>query len=536
MSKTKSLSVTLSVLALTAANPAFADITAEELWSVWQDQAAQFGYNLEAQSTATSDGLTLTNVTNSIEIEEATLTGTIAQITMTNQTDGTVSITVSDSLTYAITGIEENDGPSAVTLQFGLTGFAGTASGDAQNLTLTSGFDQIALLDLSFDGIDPSEVPEMDYTMLFDGYTTTATYDLTDPSLTDFTSTASLAGFTLALDMFEPAGSSSPAPTPQPLPTQPAPGKVVQPEAPAPTPAPTPGGGRGDGEVHINIELADMDATADGTMPRGIDWIEMETLPEGFDFNGEATYTSASAAFMFQDRGDMIDFDASNTGGSIGFGMSGDNLSYALSATGVSVNLAASDMPFPVAATAESTALSIDMPLSQQAQPSPFAASIAYRGVAVDESLWSMIDPGQAVPRTPATVVVDLSGTVQLFVDLLTMDPESMMAPPGELRDLTLNELQVSFGGAELTGTGDVDFAPGQMMPMPVGAVDLSVTGANGLIQSLSDGGLLPPQQAGMARGMLGMFAIPGSGPDSFTSTIEFQPDGSITANGVPLQ
>jgi hypothetical protein len=39
-----------------------------------------------------------------------------------------------------------------------------------------------------------------------------------------------------------------------------------------------------------------------------------------------------------------------------------------------------------------------------------------------------------------------------------------------------------------------------------------------------------------MARGMLGMFAIPGAGPDSYTSTIEFLPGGAITANGVPLQ
>jgi hypothetical protein len=39
-----------------------------------------------------------------------------------------------------------------------------------------------------------------------------------------------------------------------------------------------------------------------------------------------------------------------------------------------------------------------------------------------------------------------------------------------------------------------------------------------------------------MARGMLGMFAIPGTTADSYTSTIEFLPGGGITANGMPLQ
>ena len=533
MSKTKLLSLTLSTIALTAASPALADITADELWTIWQEQSSQFGYSISADVTPTGTGLTLRNITNSFPIEEVTLTSTIDEITMTNQPDGSVAITVSDGLTYAITGIEDSDAPDAITLRFAMTGFSGTASGDARNLTLTSGFDQIALTDISFDGIDPSELPQMDHTLTLDGYSTTATYDFTDPAMTGFTSTASLEAFTLALDMLEPGGRSGVTQA-QPLPEQPAPGKQVT-EAPAPTP--TPGGSGGDeGELHLDIALANLVATAEGRLPRGVDWMTMERLPEGSSVSGELTYSSASAAFMFEDRWETIDVSASNEGGSIGFGFSNDAISYALAANSVSMSVAAADLPFPIAATAESTGMSIDIPLSAQDQPSPFGASIAYRGVSVDDSLWSMIDPGQAVPRNPATIVVDLSGTVQLFTDIMTAEAMEMTAPPGELRSMTLNELEVSFGGADITGTGDVTFAPGQLMPMPVGSVDLSLTGANGLIQSLSNGGLLPPEQAGMARGMLGMFAIPGASADSFTSTIEFNADGSITANGVPLQ
>ena len=533
MSKTKHLSLTLSTLALTVASPALADITADELWSVWQEQATQFGYAINAEATSTGDALTLRNITNSFPIEEMTLTSTIDEITMTNQPDGSVAITVSDGITYEITGLEGGDAPDAIILRFGLTGFTGTASGDTRNLTLTTGFDRIALNDVSFEGIDPAEVPEMDHTLTLDGYSTTARYDFNDPAMMGLASTASLDGFTLSLDMTEPVGQSG-GQAPQPLPVEPAPGKQVT-DAPAPTP--TPGGGSGDaGELHLDIDLANLEATAEGTLPRGVDWMTMESLPEGTSIDGEMTYSSANAAFMFQDRGETIDLSAANAGGSIGFGFSNDAISYAIAASGVSMNVAASDLPFPVAATAESTGISIEMPLSAQDQPSPFGASITYRGVSVDDSLWSMVDPGRAIPRSPATVVVDLSGTVQLFTDLMTADAMEMTAPPGELRSMTLNELEVSFGGAELTGTGDVNFASGQMMPIPVGAVELNLTGANGLIQSLTEGGLLPPDQAGMARGMLGMFAIPGASADSFTSTIDFGADGSITANGVPLQ
>lgn len=536
MSKMKSLSLSLSTAALLAATPAMADINADQLWAIWQEQAAEFGYTLTAQAAPNGSGLTLTNVTNTVMIEEVSISGSIPQITLTNQADGSVIISAADTMTYSITGFDDADAPDAVNIQLSLQGFGGFASGSPDMLTLNTGFERVSVVNVDFVGGDPSEMPEVIHNISLDGYGASATYDLSNPAMLDFTASGTLAGLTFDVEMFEPASGAEPDLAPTPQPNLPAPGKVVPPAPPQPTPMPAPTGGRGDGHLSLSIALAGMDSTSTGTMPRGIDWMTIDTFPAGFSVSGDATYSSASAGLMFVDTYENVDFSASNTGGSIGFGVSQEHIRYALAATGVTLNLATNEMPFPVAASADSTALSIDMPLAQSATPSPFSASIAYQGVAVEESLWAMVDPGQAIPRTPATVIVDLSGTVQLFVDLMMIDPESLMAPPGELRDLTLNNLQVSFGGAELTGSGDVDFAPGQMVPMPVGSVDLSLTGANSLIQSLSQGGLLPAPQAGMAQGMLGMFAIPGAGPDSYTSTIEFLPGGGITANGVPLQ
>ena len=540
MSKMKSLSFTLPAAALLAATPAMADITADELWAIWQQQAADFGYTISAQATPSGNGLVLSNVTNTMMIEEVAVSGSIEQVTLTNRDDGTVAISVGDRMMYRISGFEGSDAPDSVDIMLSLAGFSGTASGSAQNLQIVSGFERIAVESVEFVGGDPSEMPDMIHDVSLTGYSATASYDLSDPANLGFTATGSLDALTFNVEMFEPAGNGGGAPMPQPIPQQPtypAPGKVVMPQLlPEPAPMPQPTGGRGEGHLELVIGMTGLQSTSTGTMPRGIDWMTIETMPAGFSISGDASYSSANASFDFVDGRDMIDFSASNTGGSVGFGMSMDNLRYALAATGVELSLASNEMPFPVAASAESTGLSIDVPLAQSATPSPFSASIAYRGVSVDEGLWAMVDPGQAIPRTPATVVLDLSGTMQLFVDLMTMDPTALSAPPGELRDLTLNELRISFGGAELTGTGDVDFTPGQMIPMPVGAVELSLTGANGLIQSLSQGGLLPPDQAGMARGMLGMFAIPGATADSYTSTIEFLPGGGITANGMPLQ
>jgi hypothetical protein len=68
-------------------------------------------------------------------------------------------------------------------------------------------------------------------------------------------------------------------------------------------------------------------------------------------------------------------------------------------------------------------------------------------------------------------------------------------------------------------------------MPKPVGAVDLSLTGGNRLIDTLVAMGVVPEDQAGFARMMLGLYAVP-SGEDALTSKIEFKEDGGIYANG----
>ncbi len=548
MTKLKSLSLSLSSVALLAATPAFADITAEELWSVWQTQATNTGSTLTGQATQTDDGLVITDVTNMVPIEEAMLATVIPEFTMTNNADGTVSLSMSDTLYYSITGIPEPDAPDEIRFVFAQTGFSGTASGDAQNLLVESSIDELSFEassesmnagSLQFTGGDLSDLPNFDASILVTGLSSSSTYDFSNPEILGLDGTGGIASFSLTFNASEGGGAApgqdanpgfSPAPQPQ------APGKAgptSQPVAPTPQPLQAMGGNE---EMSLSIALADLTADASVTMPVGIDWTVVEAYPAGFAINGDMSYSMADVAFAFQDDYEDIDFSTSNQGGTIGFGMSEDNLRYALTGQNVQLNISGGDIPFPVSISADTTGFGIDMPLSAQGQPSPFAASMNYRGLSVDEGLWGMIDPTGAIPRTPATVVFDITGTLQLFQDLMMMDPMTMTGPPGEIRDLTINNLQVSVAGAELIGSGDLDFTPGQIIPMPVGQVDLSLTGANTLIGTLSNAGLLPPQQAGMARGMLGMFAIPGASPDSYNSTIEFGPGGSITANGVPLQ
>jgi hypothetical protein len=72
-------------------------------------------------------------------------------------------------------------------------------------------------------------------------------------------------------------------------------------------------------------------------------------------------------------------------------------------------------------------------------------------------------------------------------------------------------------------------------MPMPLGAIDLKLVGANGLMDKLVTMGLMPQDQAMFARMMMGLYAVP-AGEDEMTSKIEFKEGGEILANGQRIQ
>ncbi|MEJ6477729.1 MAG: DUF2125 domain-containing protein, partial [Octadecabacter sp.] len=152
-------------------------------------------------------------------------------------------------------------------------------------------------------------------------------------------------------------------------------------------------------------------------------------------------------------------------------------------------------------------------------------------------------DPGEILPRDPATVSIELSGTATPFFDLL--DPEqaeaaAMSERPGELNTLSLDGLKLAVAGALVTGNGRFVFDNDDLQtfdgfPRPKGAVTLNINGVNSLIDKLIQMGLLPAEEAMGGRMMLGMFATP-VGDDMLTSTIEVNDEGHVLANGQRLR
>ena len=163
-------------------------------------------------------------------------------------------------------------------------------------------------------------------------------------------------------------------------------------------------------------------------------------------------------------------------------------------------------------------------------------AEIALRNVVVSESIYSMFDPSQNITRSPVNVVANLSANVQPNIDWT--NPEAAFsgnpADIGAIQDITINEVLITAGGAEITAEGGATIDNSMGFPFPTGKVTITAAGVQALVNGLVGMGVIPQDQAGMAMGMMMAFARPGANADEFISDIEFSPQG-VTANGVPL-
>ena len=203
------------------------------------------------------------------------------------------------------------------------------------------------------------------------------------------------------------------------------------------------------------------------------------------------------------------------------------------------------DLPFPIAGQIGRSEGRIVAPVTETDGAVPVELRMTLEEVSLDEAIWALFDPQEQLPRDPMTVVLDLSGEAALSRDPLDIMRMMQVSPAeetlGRIENVELNELVVRAVGAEVTSSGafeidNEDFETFPGVPAPSGSVDLRVSGANGLIDTLVAMGLVPEEQAMGTRMMLGMFGTPGEGEDVITSTIEVTEDGQVLANGQRLR
>lgn len=491
MTFSKGFGASALMAALLSSTAAHADITPEEVWGNWQSMIESMGQTVAVGSSARDgDTLVVSGVAISDELANGSFSVTLDEIRLTDQGDGTVAVLLPPNIPYTMAVAPEGETPldmmATVSQQEAAIIVSGTAADSTYDYTATS-------LEVMMKGAAGAEgVPPMDTT-----FTVTApkgSYHVITDAGRSGTSTFAAERVAYAV-----AGTS-----PDDL-----------------------------AAFATNGTLTGLTGTGEFTFPEGIDMANMAAaMQAGLRMAGAYAFESGQGNSTFGGpEAGSIDFTGG--AGTLNFAMSSAGLVYGGTGGEMTMNFTGAAVPVPLSGKLQESAFNLTMPVAKSEAVQPFGLVMKLIGLELSDELWGMFDPTAQLPRDPASLIVDVSGDGKLGVDMFDAQALESLgeSAPGELNSVTLNELKVAAAGAELTGKGSATFDNTAGVPMPLGAVDLRLVGANALMGKLVAMGLLPEDQVIGMQMMMGLFAVP-DGEDALKSKIEFKEGGSIFANG----
>jgi Uncharacterized protein conserved in bacteria (DUF2125) len=500
----RSLSCTTALALVLSAPVALADVTPEEVWQSWQGLATAAGQDLTFDdATQTGDSLVVTGlVLTYTDTLGGSFSASMDRLTFTDNGDGTVSVTMADSYPMTLAFPDDGEGPTALKLTVTQPGTVVTAGGSA---TETSYAVVAPLVSITLDeGTGPGGQPleteaELELTDM------TASYVVqTEGEATTLDSNFAAKGMALSLS-----------------------GKGLD----------------GGGEGTVTLSLADLAGSTKGNF-LGAEIMEnmAVALNAGFMTQSSLSFGAMALNADIAEATGPVKLAGSLTGGSFDLAIDKEKMAYSTAVTGGDFTASGPEIPFPeVAVSFAESAVSFLMPVSKSDQPQEFSMVTKLVDLTVSEDIWGLVDPAAVLSRGPASFVLDVTGTGYWDQDI--MDPavqKDGAQPPGKLISLNLREVLAKAVGVEVGATGALTFDNNDLVtfegvPAPSGSVNITIKGANGLIDNLITMGLIPAEEALMPRMMLGLFARPGAAADELTSVIEFK-DGGLFANGQKLK
>ena len=497
------------VATLLGSTAALAQVTPTEVWEGWQEQAASTGASLDADSAA-ADGsdFRAEGVTYSVTQDDMTLRVHIDNVLFADAGDGSVQVTFADDAVLEVTGDDFEGNMAGVTFDIAAADLDIRASGAPEALRYAFTAPQV---DFSLAEVLGTAAEE------FDGELTISLTDLAGEHFRETSGDHALESFfemgSIAIDanVFNPEGSESVVAKGQTTDV----GFVL---------------------VGERMDALDAENVADA-------------LASGFSMEGGIGHRGTSYDIEFSDdfmEGSLV---LSSSEGEASFGFGAEGLSYEGRSLEGMISAAGTMMPLPaVNVDFNEMSFSTMVPVAESDAPQSFGTSILIDELNVGEEIWSMIDAGGALPREPLRFVLDIDGLANWesnILDTAAQGPHMlMMQPPaqlGELHEINLKELSLSFIGAELSGVGaftfdneDLTTFPG--MPRPTGDVTFTLRGAEATVDRLVSLGVIGQEDAMGAMMMMSMFARPGDEEDTLTSTLEVREDGAVLANGQRIQ
>lgn len=487
-------------IALLLTSTASFALTADEVWQSWKDAGAMVGIEVSA-ATENKDGGTLT--LNGISIAPAGMAGiTISDMVLEETGGGAVTITPGADIGLTLEG--DTTGSARIAHE-GLVLIASDASGaltydftadklDVVFDTATPGF--------SFDGTPAPEVKNSG-TVGFVGMS---------GSYSDTPGTNRTFGLNILADVLAYTTSMDD------------PAMELQQTTTSQTEA-----------IQLSLAVAlPTSMSVEGGMPPA----DFGTaLQEGLSVS-LATKQGDSTGSMTQESPFLPMALAINAGageGSLEFNK--DLLSIKSSGAGLSIEGTSGMLPVPVTVTSGPIEFDMLTPVTAVDAPADFRFLMKLSQFSLNEEAWGLFDPAGALSREAADLAIDISGKTTMDVPgMIIADQTGGMPPIPAPENLDITELSLKVAGAALAGTGAFTFDNSAGMPMPLGEANVTVTGANALIDGLIATGLMAEEDAMGVRMMMGAFMSPGAGPDELTSKIEAKPGFEIYVNGQRIQ
>ena len=493
-------------VAAIAASGASADVTARQVWDDMRGYMEDMGYSVTASDSTAGDTLTVRDMTMALELpeDEGEVQISLPELRFVENGDGTVTISYPETMPIHVVARPEDEPATDVRIDLSQTGLEIVVSGDpADSMSYVYGAERVglSLAEVVVDGeMLPPDDARADLTLT--GLSGTATVGSGPLRAIEQTQAVDRLDYDVSFVDFE---SDS--------------------------------GGR----LEIKGSLNALTSESLARIPENMNPDDMSAaFREGYAVEGSLGYTGGASEFSFEEEGETVRGTTRAAEGGLAVALDAERFSYEITGRGTEISVESAELPFPVDFRMDRTALSFAVPLTRSEEPRAFSVGLTLGDFTMSDGLWNIFDPGEMLPRDPATVSLDLDGLGRVLVDVF--DPAAMeeMDEPGQLEAVTLNSLAVRAAGAELTGEGAFTFDNADTetfngMPRPEGSLDLRLAGANALIDTLVAMGLLPEEQAMGTRMMLSMFAVP-AGDDVLESNITIDGEGQVLANGQRIQ
>lgn len=486
------------------ATAAFADVTPQEVWEQFQVSAQVSGQTWTAGNME-QNGDTLIAQDVSITMpgfsDFMTVSGAVPKLLLQQLDDGTVKITTPDSVTYSVSV----DGKS----ELGIERMYVNSTMTMDNVSIASGTAD----DLSVE-IMPGTITYVTQKQVKDGVAIVPEQTIILLGVKGLTSQK-----TSGSDVASTWNMTAEAVT------------MVS------------NGTTDEMTMESSYKMAPLTLTADFTAS-----LDASDAPLGFleTLNGTGNYSIGNMSFETSTgtAEQLINMTGESAKTTVGVAIVDGSLTYTGTSANTEMVVSGSAIPFPqVDLGLEKASFALTVPFLASDDAEAFGLKLGLENLRLPEIAWMMLDPAGQIAHDPATLKLDISGDMVLDVNLL--NPTEILASadnslPVFPKNLALNELFLSIAGATLTGKGEAMFIEqGDMedtkLPFKTAEATLSLTGGTALIDTLAQTGLVPPQMSTTAKLMLGMFARPGAGDDSYITDIELDEAGTLTLNGQPM-